>query len=359
MRILLVIRTICNTIIHIILFFLLIAISACQQSEQLIERQIFVFGTLVDINVWHTDVEQANQAIDDIDDLFNTMHTQWHAWKPGRLHDINTALRAGHSIQLNKDEANFIRRVIELSAASHHYFNPAIGELINLWGFHTDNYPITTPPPSPDTIRQLAEQQPTVNNLHLNQLTLSTDNPHIWLDFGGIAKGLAVDQAIQIIQRYGIKNAIVNAGGDLRSIGHKGDRNWRIGIQSPMDNGVIAALQINGDEAVFTSGNYQRYKVFDGKRYAHIIDGRSGLPVQGIISATVIAADGVTADAAATALIVAGKDNWRQVAKNLQLNQILLINNQQQCLATKAMLHRLQNLTIECKQVSFRGLFNE
>ncbi|MCX7544527.1 FAD:protein FMN transferase [Marinicella gelatinilytica] len=313
------------------------------------QRQIFVFGTLVNITIWHHDAVRAEQAIGDIDDLFKNMHQQWHAWKPGRLQDINTALRAGKSIELTPDEAVFMRRVIELSRRTNHHFNPAIGELINLWGFHTDDYPITSPPPTIEAIQQLANQQITVNNLHLNDLVLSADNQHIWLDFGGIAKGLAVDQAIAIIRDYGIENAIVNAGGDLRSIGQKGDRAWRIGIQSPKNQGVLAELQIIGDEAVFTSGNYQRYKAFDDKRYAHIIDGRTGLPVQDIISATVIATDGITADAAATALIVAGSDHWLQVAKNLRLDEVLLVNSQHKCLATDAMFQRLKNLSTDCE----------
>ncbi|GAA4817724.1 FAD:protein FMN transferase [Marinicella pacifica] len=316
------------------------------------QRQIFVFGTLVNINIWHHNANQAEQAINDIDDLFKNMHHQWHAWKPGRLHDINNALRAGNAIQLTPDEATFIQQVMSLAKQSNHHFNPAIGELINLWGFHTDDYPITTPPPSPESIKELAEQQLTVDHLQLNNLTLSSTNRHIWLDFGGIAKGLAVDQAIAIIRGHGIDNAIVNAGGDLRSIGSKGDRAWRIGIQSPKNQSMLAEIQINQDESVFTSGNYQRYKAFDGKRYAHIIDGRSGLPVQGIISATVIAEDGVTADAAATALIVAGNENWQQVANTLQLNKILLINKQNQCLATKDMYQRLKNLTSPCQIIS-------
>ncbi len=217
-------------------------------------------------------------------------------------------------------------RVKPFSKLTNHYFNPAIGELINLWGFHTDDYPITSPPPTTEAIKELAEQQLSVNNLQLSGLTLSSDNPHIWLDFGGIAKGLAVDQAIAIIQDYGIENAIVNAGGDLRSIGQRGDRAWRIGIQSPDNQDVLAELQIDKDEAVFTSGNYQRYKAFDGKRYAHIIDGRTGLPVQDIISATVITDDGITA---------------------------LLINSQNQCLTTDAMYQRLKNLAGTCEIISF------
>lgn len=332
------------------LLFIVILLSACFRPQyDNYQHQIFVFGTLVDINIWHDNNAQVEQAINEIDNLFKNMHHQWHAWKPGRLHDINGALRAGKAIQLTREEAVFIRQVIKLSKQSNHHFNPTIGELINLWGFHTDDYPITSPPPMKETIKELAQQQLTVNTMSINNLTLSSTNRHIWLDFGGIAKGLAVDQAIAIIREQGIENAIVNAGGDLRSIGTKGDRAWRIGIQSPKSQSILAEIQITQDESVFTSGNYQRYKSFEDKRYAHIIDGRTGLPVQDIISATVITDDGVTADAAATALIVAGNEKWRQVARSLQLDKVLLINNQNQCLVTKAMHQRLKNISSPCQ----------
>lgn len=330
----------------------IILLTACATPENNSHhRQIYVFGTLVDVTIWHPNSKKAEQAMDDIDDLFKRMHRQWHAWKPGRLHDINSALRANQSIKLTTDEAHFIAQVIDLSKRSNHHFNPTIGELIHLWGFHTDDYPIKEPPPDKATLQALVKKKINVNSLQLIDDILTADNPHIWLDFGGIAKGLAVDRAISVIQNHGINNAIVNAGGDLRSIGHKGNRHWRIGIQSPTDSGVIAVLDVVGNEAVFTSGNYQRYKTFDGKRYPHIIDGRTGLPVQDIISATVIAADGVTADAAATALIVAGSNQWQQVAAALQLKQVLIINNAHQCFATQAMYRRLQAMNGDCQTV--------
>lgn len=321
---------------------------ACHSQNSKTEQQLYVFGTIVNITIWHDNPAQTQQALTSVSDLFEQMHTQWHAWKPGRLHNINTKLRAGETVQLNQSETNFLKKVINLSRQSNHLFNPAIGELINKWGFHTDTYPITTPPPSTLDIQQLNNQHLSVDNLSLNQSTLSSDNRRIWLDFGGIAKGLAVDKAIQIIQQHGIENAIVNAGGDLRAIGHKQKRNWHIGIQSPTDKGVVAALDVLGNEAIFTSGNYQRYKEFDGQRYAHILDGRTGFPIKDILSVTVIAKDGITADAAATALAVAGLNGWRQAAERMGIKHVLMIAQNNQCQVTPDMLMRLRDVHLSC-----------
>lgn len=331
----------------LVVFFLL---GACHQSNQLSKHQLYVFGTVVDISIWHDDAEEANQAVDQISRKFNQMHHQWHAWKPGRLHEINQSLQNSETIELSDEEALFIKQSIKLSQQSNYFFNPTIGKLINLWGFHTDEYPILTPPPNQLEIQKLVDQSISVNDLLLEDKLLSSDNPNVWLDFGGIAKGYAIDIAIEILNQFGIQDAMINVGGDLRSIGSKGTKSWRVAIQSPKDWSMLAEISIIQDEAIFTSGNYQRFKEFNGKRYAHIIDPRTGMPVDQIISATVIADNGVLADAAATALVVAG-DDWSQVADKLNIDQVLIIDESHQCYSTSKLYGRLENLKIECIMV--------
>lgn len=329
---------------------LFLILTACYQQHET-KHQFFVFGTVVEISIWHNNSDTAQTAINAINQKFNQMHHQWHAWKPGRLNQINQSLRHGKTVRLETDEAQFIQHTIELAKKSNHLFNPTIGELINLWGFHSDEYPLLTPPPSKSTIDQLVKQNISVDDLILDDLQLSSTKPQMWLDFGGIAKGYAVDIAIDILQNHGINNAIINAGGDIRSIGNKPDKPWRVAIQSPKDWSMLAEIQAKNSEAIFTSGNYQRYKEFDGKRYAHIINPRTGLPVDQVVSATVIAQNGVLADTAATALVVAG-DNWLKIAHQLGIYQALIIDEHHQCFATKKMFNRLENLNIECVVVN-------
>ncbi|MCB1582789.1 MAG: FAD:protein FMN transferase [Xanthomonadales bacterium] len=333
-----------------ILFFFLSCfwLTACSpEKNQLHQHQLFVFGTLVDISVWHDDANQVTMAISEISDTFNQMHTQWHAWKPGRLQQINQQLQQGKTVNLTTEESHFIAQTIDYSLASNHLFNPTIGKIISLWGFHTDEYPILTPPPDSTEIQALIDSGLNVNVLQLENQQFSSTNPNVWLDFGGIAKGYAIDQAIKILQKHHVNSGIVNAGGDLRSLGAKGNKPWRIAIQSPTDWSTLADFTVMDNEAVFTSGNYQRFKQFDGKRYAHIIDPNTGMPVDYIVSATVITDQGIKADAAATALVVAGKD-WYQTAAAMGIDQALVINERHQCFTTKLMLRRLENLSISC-----------
>jgi thiamine biosynthesis lipoprotein len=140
----------------------------------------------------------------------------------------------------------------------------------------------------------------------------------------------------------GVDDAIVNAGGDLRAIGTHGDRPWRIGIRHPRADGVIASVELGRDESVFTSGDYERYFLFRGKRYHHILDPRTGYPARGTASVTVISRDPGAADAAATALVVAGPDEWQAIAWSMGIRNVMLIDHQGRAHVTPSMAKRIR-----------------
>jgi thiamine biosynthesis lipoprotein len=335
-----------------LLVLLAFFLSACQQQEiedKLIQKQYFIFGTIIEVLVWHHDVTLVNQAFSEVEKALNGMHSQWHAWKTGRLHEMNKAMRAGKAFSITDEETEFIQATKILSQQSQGNFNPAIGELIHLWGFHTDNYPITTPPPGDAEINDFLAHLPTMQDISISNNQISTSNRRIWLDYGGVAKGYAIDKAINILKKHGIKNAIVNAGGDLRSIGSKGDKNWRVAIRKPNSEDILAVITVQGDESVFTSGNYERYKEFNGQRYAHIIDPKTGKGVDQIVSATIIAENGTKADAAATAMIVAGNSNWHKIAQTMQLDQVLLVDAEGNCFASEKIMPRLEKIEVVCE----------
>jgi FAD:protein FMN transferase len=128
--------------------------------------------------------------------------------------------------------------------------------------------------------------------------------PEIGIDLGGIAKGYAVDRAVESLRSWGVSNALVTAGGDLYALGHspEGDP-WQIGIQSPFDDGSLIATLPLEDGAIATSGDYQRYFEHGGRRYHHLLDPQTAEPHRGPVhSITVTASSCMTADAAATAI---------------------------------------------------------
>ena len=129
------------------------------------------------------------------------------------------------------------------------------------------------------------------------------------LDLGAIAKGWAIDRATEKIMSHGIRNAIIDAGGDLRIIGGRpGKGFWRIGVQHPREPGSLLATFDLRDTAIVTSGDYERFFIADGVRYHHILDPATGQPARDCQSVTVLAATAAEADACATAAFVLGPE---------------------------------------------------
>lgn len=300
-----------------------------------------MFGTLVDLTLWGANEDQAQQATAAAIHTLNALHHRWHAWEPGPLTDINTRLTRGETVTLEPDQVEVIRGAQELSRQSAYLFNPAIGRLIALWGFHSDDRPSNVPPPAPEVIRQLAARHPTLDDLHFDGNKLSSANPALEMDFGAYVKSYGVDRAIEELRRHGVSNAIVNAGGDLRAIGRRGDRPWRIGIRDPRGAGILASVEIQGDESVFTSGDYERFFEYQGKRYHHIIDPRSGYPPSGAMSATVIYPGSGVGGGASTALMVAGPHGWLDVVRGMHLQQAMLVAADRKIYLTPALAKRL------------------
>jgi len=301
--------------------------------------QAMVFGTLVDISIHGVDADRADAAAGAVFDDFERMHRALHPWRPGSLSRINHLLTTGEWASVAPSNLPLIERSIELYERSGGLFNPAIGRLIGLWGFHSDELP-KRPPPDEEIARLLA-QAPRMSDLELDGIRIRSRNPAVQLDLGAIAKGYAVDTGIARLRSLGISNAIVNAGGDLRAIGSKGGEPWRIGIRAPRGGGILAALDIDGDESVFTSGDYERYFEYEGQRYHHILDPRTGRPARGLVSVTVLHSNGTEADAAATAIFVAGRDGWRETAAALGMQRVMVVTDDGRVYVTEPMAKRL------------------
>jgi thiamine biosynthesis lipoprotein len=303
---------------------LILGSAGCQPHPASYEQQLFAFGTLVDISLYGVGPTQARQAVQAIDNLFQRQHHDWHAWQRGALDDLNRAISEGRSIETDASIIHLVRLGQRYEQLSGGLFNPAIGQLLNVWGFQQDEP--NRVPPDTATIEHWLRAAPSAAQLHVSGSRISSDNPAVRLDFGGFAKGYSVALAVELLKKRGVRNLIVNAGGDLCLAGRHGDRPWRIGIRSPDGSGVLASIDLEGDQCVFTSGDYERYFEFNGRRYSHIIDPRSGHPATGTRSVTVLADDAALADAAATALFVAGPGEWLDIARSMGIRDVLLID---------------------------------
>lgn len=309
-------------------FFLLasclLLLVACSKKQGAYYEQFLGFGTLVEVKIWGVSEKEGKRLVGIAAEDINFMHRVWHAWKPGSLSRVNDLLRTGEKFTLGPAVIPVLKEAKKLAAQSDNLFNPAMGNLIKLWGFASDKLP-EGPPPDPSAIKALLDKNPTMADVMIDGIEFQSSNVDVKLDLGAFAKGYAVDLVIQHLKEMGVKNAIVNAGGDLRAIGKHGDRAWRVGIRDPRGEGVLASVDTEGDESIFTSGDYERFYEYEGQRYHHIIDPRSGYPARGVTSVTVFDTQAGRADAAATAIFVAGVEGWFEVARKMGVTGVMLI----------------------------------
>lgn len=316
---------------------------------------LYVFGTLVEIEILDTDKDTAQAALVDVGQMLQRLHRDWHAWRPGMLSDLNEAIALGETGAVNDQLATILRRGALFDCQSDGLFNPAIGTLVGLWGFHADSPPQGAPP-ADTAIQPLVAAQPRMADLEISDNRIGSANAAVQLDLGGFAKGAALDMARGALAAWGIRDAVLNAGGGVEVMGSHDSRPWRVAIRDPFAWGAVAAVSLKPGEVLHTSGNYERFFDHNGQRFSHILDPRTGYPVEGIVSVSVLDTDGARADAAATALSVAGPSEWPQIAADMGITSALMIADDGAMMATPAMIARLappaEDATLEVQPVA-------
>ncbi len=322
---------------------LLLGLVACKQEQPVYNARFLAFGTLVDISLIRISRADAERVVAAIEQDFTAMDRAWHAWRPGPLGRVNRLLPSGDWFAAPPSVLPLVKLGQRYARQSDDLFDPAIGRLIALWGFHKD-HPECRPPPPKEEIERLVRAHPRMSDIDVKGIMMRSRNPAVQLDFGAFAKGYGIDRAIDHLREMGVRNAIVNAGGDLRAIGSREGRPWRIAIRAPSGGSTLGFVEVSGDESVFTSGDYERNFIYRGQTYHHIIDPRTGYPARGFHSVTVIHTDGATADAAATALFVAGPKRWVEIARRMGVHEVLAVDYAGTLHMTPAMAKRVRLL---------------
>ncbi|MBW8306456.1 MAG: FAD:protein FMN transferase [Thiobacillus sp.] len=328
--------------------FMKLGLGACllpavgrSRAEAMVSEEMYVFGTLVGVDVLSRNSEAARAAIAEVSHAFTRQNRDWHAWKPGALGDLNRAIAAGRTHEVDPTLLPLLHEVRELARASGGLFNPAIGRRVGLWGFHNDEMPVGAAPHAA-AVAGLVAAAPSMDDLVFDGTRVGSRNPQVQIDLGGHAKGVALNQALDRLAALGYGNALVNLGGNLAVSGTRGERPWRIGVRHPQGEGTIASVEVNGRMAVVTSGTYERYRQDGDRRYPHIIDPRSGQPATHVVSATVLHPDAARADVAATALVVAGAEAWPEVARSLGVRDVMIVDEAGRVQLTPGMAAKVQ-----------------
>jgi FAD:protein FMN transferase len=311
---------------HVLGWMLLWTLAACSPPP-LTQQQSYVFGTLVEVSIYGVPEAPARQATAAVLARFDELHRSLHAWQPSDLSRLNTALAQGQRAPVTAELAAMLHDAQTLSTQSNDLFNPAIGGLIALWGFHADTPQAQVPEAA--AITRWVTAAPRMRDLHVERGEAWSDNPAVQLDLGGYAKGYALDEAVRILKAHGIRDALVNIGGNVIALGSHGDRPWRVGIQHPRQPGTLATLDLRSGEAIGTSGDYQRYFEADGHRYCHLIDPRSGSPATGMQSVTVLVSGehaGTRSDALSKPLFIDGPTQLAEQAARLGVADYLAVD---------------------------------
>ena len=324
-----------------ILSLVVLSLVGCSKPF-LYQEQGYVFGTRVEVSIYGASEVHAQQAAAEVMQEFQRLHNLLHAWKPSALSDLNMAFAQGQPKIVSPELANILLDATQLSTQSGGLFNPAIGGMVKLWGFHADEFKSALP--DPKKLAALVAKNVQMRDINFRDHQISSRNNAVQLDLGGYAKGYALDRAVWILKQKGISHALINIGGNVLALGKHGERAWRVGIQHPRKPGPIATLELHDGEAIGTSGDYQRYFMLGEKRYCHLLDPRNGQPVQGVQAVTVLtrgANAGVRSDVTSKPLFIAGAAGWREAAAQMNVSHALLIDENSTIHTTAVMQQRL------------------
>lgn len=315
----------------------------CSRNEQMHHARDKIFGTVVDISIYGESEERAGVLSALVLDEFRRLHSKFHAWQPSALTALNDSIARGVPYQADAEMVTLLQAAQSLANNSDDTFNPAIGRLIRLWGFQSSN--ITPQRPSAAEVKRLVDSNPRMADLQFDGTIITSRNNMVMVDLGGFAKGYALDRAAQILRTNHVRAALVNVGGNILAIGRPGARAWQVGVQDPRGDAMVASVFLHDNEAIGTSGDYQRYFSADGKRRPHIIDPKSGEPIDLVASVTIVTSGGrdvgTRSDGNTKPLFIVGPEGWKAMAKRLGLSEVMLIDASGNVEITPAMQARM------------------
>lgn len=318
----------------------------------LVRRNFLAMGTEISVTLAPERRGQFNRiklAMTELKQLLRGFSFEAWAWGHGALASFNTELAAGRTPTIPVSLRPLFARAWELREASGGLFDPRVAALVHLWGFDSPERVRSTPPPAEDIDRHLRALH--AAPAYTGRSPVYGPAPLTGWDFGGIGKGYILDRGLDLLAEYGFENATLDAGGNVAVRGSRRDRPWRIGIRRPLDvhesadaPELIAILDAS-DESINTHGDDQRYFIHEGRRYAHLLDPRSGHCASGLRSLTVVHRDGTLAEAGGAALFVAGPRDWPALAQHLGIEQVLAVGEDGSVTVTGKLAQRLASET--------------
>jgi thiamine biosynthesis lipoprotein len=281
-------------------------------------------GTLATVTLGDSDSDRLGPITLHVQGLFARLEQEMSTYRPDSAISL-LAVRAGVAPMAVPEDTY---RVLQLA---QHYgnltdgaFDVTVAPVVRLWGFGNAAAPARTP--SEEMVRErlrLVGYQ----RLALHDGTAFLPGKGMAVDLGGIAKGYAVDRAFELCRKEGVEDFLLDLGGNVRASGRpQWGESWQIGVRDPFDRSrIVGKVALPSGMALATSGSYERFVEVLGRRYSHIIDPRTGYPVEGMAGVTILALDATTADALSTAFFVVGLRGEAKLRKQAPTVEVLLV----------------------------------
>lgn len=305
-----------------IFYFLIFILTGCGQGPVIKETRALM-DTFCEVSCYDND---KNKSLIAIGAAFKEMERVERIFSKfdenSEVSKINST--AGlERVNISKEVFGLTERAVYYSGISKGAFDVTVAPLMETWGFVRKHNSM----PSREIVENALKCVGYKNiELDSKESTIRFLNKDLKIDFGGIAKGYAVDRAKDVLVSRGIRDGLINLGGNMFALGSApGRKNWKIGVEDPRNKGkLLYSFELTG-KAISTSGNYERFFEAGGRRYSHIINPVTGEPCEGIISVTVVSDSAETADALSTAIFVMGEEKGIGLAKAVKNIQVLML----------------------------------
>ncbi len=292
-----------------LIIFLFLSLTGCGQHQALEQVTGNTMGTSYTIKAQGAQASQpqVDARLRQINQIFSSWDTS------SELSQLNRQ-PINHPLTLSTELSQVLNQAIQVHQQTKGYFDPGLGRLIDIWGFGAMK--VTTKPDRKSIAKALKHSSITQTNLQGQTFSKQGD---VRLNLSGIAKGYAVDEIYRLLDERGIARFMLEIGGEIKVKG-----SWNIGIEAPIGQAPVG-IKLT-DESIATSGNYRQYFIWEGQRYAHILNPHTGLPVNSdLFSASVIHPSNLLADAYATAMMSMGSQQAIKLARQLKLKAVLIL----------------------------------
>ncbi|MFK7816194.1 MAG: FAD:protein FMN transferase [Gammaproteobacteria bacterium] len=307
---------------YIVITFLLLILSLSLSAEWQTEDAA-IMGTTIRVEVWHKEASVRQQGIDKVLEEMDRVNRLMSPYiEQSQLSKINKYAHEG-PVEVDRDLFELIEKSQEFSQLTNGSFDITYASVGHLFDYRNEVKP---------TEEEIAAAKLLIDyrNIVLNpeQKTVSFLKQGVKIDLGGIAKGFAVDRSIRHLRDVGIQHALVSAGGDTRLLGDRNGRAWLVGIRDPDDTEEVIVMLPLQDEALSTSGDYERFFIEDGKKYHHIIHPTTGYSASKVRSASILASDSTTTDALSTSIFIMGASNGLELIDSLDGVEGVIVDQQ-------------------------------